>query len=198
MKKTGAIMALWLSMGLASLAQNTFTVTGTPVPPALLRENYGRIPKGVAAFDLSICNTTDTKQSIVSSELYQALAKADDTTLPVGKQIMLGAILNSQSHSASNILNIALNSATSVLSILSSRSGSARGLTTAAAIGTVSAQQIFANFKPLLSSDQVQKFENEVLEPALVLDSGSCVERTVFTLRVGSQTSSKGLSFHVR
>lgn len=188
-----------LAIAGVSFGQSTFTVTGTPIPTALLQQNYGKVPKEVGAFDLSICNSTDTKQSVVSSELYQALAKADNAVLPIGRQIMLGVILSNQSHSLSNIISIALNSATGVLSILgSSRYGTSRGLATAGAIGSVSVQQILANFKPLLSADQVEKFEGEVLEPALVLDSGSCVERTVFTLNMNPQTNSKGLSFHVR
>ena len=36
-----------------------------------------------------------------------------------------------------------------------------------------------------------------VLEPALVIDAGTCVERTVFAITVG-KTKPQGLNFHVR
>jgi hypothetical protein len=32
-----------------SLGQATFEVTGTSVPPDLLRQNYGSLPKGIGA-----------------------------------------------------------------------------------------------------------------------------------------------------
>ena len=94
---------------------------------------------------------------------------------------MLAAILRNQAHSVSNILQIALNSTTSILSVLSvSRVQLPSGLVTGLALGSLTGQQVISSLKPLLSADQVEKFEAQVLEPALVLDSGSCVERTVF------------------
>jgi hypothetical protein len=58
--------------------------------------------------------------------------------------------------------------------------------------------------KPILSADQVEKFEAQVLEPALVLDSGSCVERTVFVITTASskgkanlRITAEPLSFHI-
>lgn len=52
--------------------------------------------------------------------------------------------------------------------------------------------------KPVLTNDQVEKFETEVLEPALVLDSGSCVERTVFAAAAAPSLKAHALSFHVQ
>ncbi len=74
-----------------------------------------------------------------------------------------------------------LNSVTGVLAVLSSSKLSPpAGAVTGTALAAISAQQILTSLKPVLTNDQVEKFESEVLEPALVLDAGSCVERTVF------------------
>jgi hypothetical protein len=90
-----------------------------------------------------------------------------------------------------------LNSTAGVLSVLSSsKYGPPVGVVAGAALGSIAAQQILNNFKPVLTSDQLEKFEGEVLEPALVLDSGSCVERTIFTANPPVKATS--LKFHVR
>lgn len=182
------------------LAQQTFVVTGTAIPPALLQQNYGRMPKGIQAFDLSICNVTASKQSLVSSEIYQALAQSNSELRPIGRQIMLASILHNQSHSASAILGLILNSTSGVLSSLSSsRYAVPAGLVAGAALVSISAQQILSNMKPVLTADELEKFESQVLEPALVLDGGSCVERTVFTSSsVNPKNRSQSLNFHVR
>lgn len=52
--------------GTVSFGQTTFDVTGTSVPPGLLRQDYGAMPKRVGPYDLSICNLTGSKQTIVS------------------------------------------------------------------------------------------------------------------------------------
>jgi hypothetical protein len=98
--------------------QDTFSVTGTAIPKDLLRLNYGPLPRGVRAFDLSICNLAASRQALVSSEVLQALAKSNPGLEPIGRQIMLAAILRNQNHSFSSILSIALNSATGVISVL--------------------------------------------------------------------------------
>jgi len=60
-------------------------------------------------------------------------------------------------------------------------------------------QQLLTSLKPVLTADQVQRFESQVLEPALVLDGGSCVERTVFTLTApGTRNKFEDLTFHIR
>ena len=182
-----------------SFAQSALTVSGTPIPPALVRQNYGNVPKGVNAYDLNICNTTSTRESVVSSEIYQALSTTDGSLQPIGRQIMLASLLRNQSHSASVIATVALNSATTVLSILSSSKYHVpSGLLAGAALASVSGQQVLADLKPVLAADQLEKFETQVLEPAMVLDSGSCVERTVFTLSIDPKSKQKGLTFHVR
>ena len=195
--------AVWLilSVALASrcgFAQGTFTITATPIPQALVKQNYGAVPKGITAYDMNICNTSTAKQSLVSSEVYQALS-ANSAMRPIGRQIMLAAILRNQSHSVPSIVRMSLTSATAVLSILSSSKYHVPvGLVTGAALAAVSAQQVLSDLSPILSPDQLEKFEAQVLEPALVLDAGSCVERTLFAVSAAGQSKSQGLSFHVR
>lgn len=178
-----AALCLHLSVfALFASAQDNFVVTGTAIPPALLQQNYGKIPKGISAYDLNICNVSATKQSIVSSAIYQALAQSNAGLQPIGRQIMLASLLRNQNRSKGAILTMALSSVTSVLAILSSSKASPpAGVVTGVALAAMSTQQIMNAFKPVLTNDQVEKFESEVLEPALVLDAGSCVERTVFT-----------------
>jgi len=74
------------------------------------------------------------------------------------------------------------------------------GILTTAALISLSGQQILTGLKPVLSSDQVEKYENQVLEPALVLDGGSCVERTMFALagQAKANIRSQPLSFHIQ
>lgn len=199
MKSVGLAVCGLVALSGLSFCQNTFVVTGTAIPKGLVQENYGRLPKGVGAYDLSICNVTDTKQSVVSSEIYQALSQSNADLKPIGRDIMLASILHNQNRSTGNIVSLMLNSATEVLSLLSSsKYGVSPGVLTGAAVGSLAAQQIFSNLKPIFAADQVQKFENEVLEPALVLDGGSCVERTVFTAVGKANAKQPKLSFHVR
>jgi len=85
-------------------AQGTFQVTGTPIPTELVKQNYGTVPKGITAYDLSICNITAIKQSVVSSRIFQALSESSTSLQPIGKQIMLAAILRNQNRTKSSIL----------------------------------------------------------------------------------------------
>jgi hypothetical protein len=135
----------------------------------------------------------------VSSEIYQALAQSNAGLQPIGRQIMLAAILRNQNHSVASILNMLLNSATGVLSVLgAAKTKLPSGLLAGAALGSLSAQQLITNLRPVLTADQVEKFENQVLEPALVLDGGSCAERTVFASTENLKAKTKSLSFYVR
>ena len=192
---------IWIGISLVAVcgtgsAQNTFAITGTPIPADLLQQNYGKLPKGIAAYDLNVCNISGSKQSLVSSEIYQAVAQSTAGLQPIGKQIMLAAILRNQNRSSSTMLTVALNSVTGILSILSSSKYSPPpGVITGAALGAMSAQQLLANLKPVLSSDQVEKFEAEVLESALVLDGGSCVERTMFAAAADSTAKAHNFEF---
>lgn len=187
-----------LLLSTVTFAQATFEITGTPIPAGLLQQNYGSVPKGIGAYDFSICNVTDSKQSIVSSRIYQALSDANSSLEPIGRDIMLAAILRNQSHSLINILGVVLNSTTSVLSVVSSSKYKLpAALLTTAALGSLSGQQLISSLKPLLSADQVEKFETQVLEPALVLDGGSCVERTVFVSSLNSKAHVQPLNFHI-
>jgi hypothetical protein len=179
-------------------ADDNFAVTGTAIPDGLLQQNYGKLPKGIAGYDLNICNVGAVKQSVVSSEIYQALAQANAGLQPIGRQIMLAALLRNQSRSRGAILSMALNSVTGVLSILtSSKLSPPAGVVTGAALAAISAQQILTSLKPVLTNDQVEKFETEVLEPALVLDAGSCVERTVFAAAATQASRTHALKFRV-
>lgn len=196
---TAAVMAL---TACTALGQDTFEITGTPIPATLLTQNYGNVPKGISAFDLNICNITDTRQSLTSSKVYQALMQADASIEPVGRAIMLASILRNQNRSLANMLSLAMTSTTSVMSILGTstyRVPSAWGA--AAALAAITGQQVLSTLKPVLTTDQLEKFESQVLEPALVMDGGSCVERTVFTIRssnTSAKTKPQGLNFRVR
>lgn len=177
----------------------TFTVTGTAIPQTLIQENYGKMPAGIAAYDLSICNISSSKQSVVSSEIYQALAQSTSGLQPIGRQIMLAPILRNQNRGAGAIAGLILNSATGVFSVLGASSRAVSpGLLSGAAIASMAAQSVLTHLSPVLTNDQLEKFENEVLEPALVLDGGSCVERTVFALSTNRKASAQSFSFHVR
>ena len=182
-----------------SSAQTTFTVTGSPIPASVLKQNYGRMPKGISAYDLSICNSTAEKQSVVSSEIYQAIVKQYPAIQPIGRQIMLASILRNQSLSATNLAGVTLNAATGLLTVLSTtKVGVPSGLGTAAALGSLVLPQLLSNLKPVLAADQLEKFDSQVLELALVLDGGSCVERTIFTLGAAPKAKKDPLSFHIR
>src|SRR4051794_27009248 len=122
-------------LGAAGFAQSTFEVTGTPIPAALLKQNYGKTPKGIAAYDLNICNSSRAKQSVVSSEIYQALSRSDATLQPIGREIVLASILRTSNWSTLRILSVALNAATGVLMVLTSSKGSGQ-LVAAVALGS--------------------------------------------------------------
>lgn len=187
------------SLGVASFGQSTFQVTGTPIPVTLSKQNYGKTPKGITAYDLSICNSTATKQSVVSSQIYQALSKSNPAIQPIGRQIVLASILQTQNWSVLRILDVVLNSASGVLAVLSSSKNSGSGrLLAAVALGSLSAQQLTMGQNTNVSANQLEKFDMQVLEPALVLDSGSCVERTLFTTGQDPKVKPPTLSFHVR
>jgi len=193
------IVALLLAAGGAQ-AEDTLAVSGTPIPKQLLAQNYGTMPKGVGAYDLSICNVTNVRQSVVSSQIYQALAQSNVALKPIGRQIILASILQNQRRDLLGILNIALNSATGVFSILStSRTMNVPpSVNTSVGLGTIVLGQITNSLRPVLPPDKVEKFDRDVLEPALVLDGGSCVERTVFTMVENKKSQPGALSFHMR
>jgi hypothetical protein len=109
-------------------------------------------------------------------------------------------VLQNQQRSVASILTVVLNSTVGVLSVLgAARSGLPSNALAGAAVGSALAQQLLNNLKPVLSPDQMQRYESEVLETALLMDSGSCVERTVFAVSTASAKSSvSSLTFHVR
>lgn len=201
MKTIRALLFLTLCAGIVSAQQPTFEITGTAIPPGLLKLNYGNMPKGIQGYDLNICNMTAVRHALTSSEVYQALVASENDLRPIGRQIMLAAILRNQNHSLKTWLNLGLGSATSVLSVLgSSHARLPSSALSAAALGALIGQQLLATWSPVLTADQVEKFESQVLEPTLLMDGGSCLERTVFALRdaeVKSSALPKNIAFQV-
>jgi hypothetical protein len=93
-----------------------------------------------------------------------------------------------------------MNSAMGVLTVLNaSKTGGSGQLLAAIALGSLSTQQLTMGLNKSTSAGQLEKFDAQVLERALVLDAGSCVERTVFTAGQNSNVKKPAaLSFHVR
>lgn len=194
---TAAICALGIAA--QCFSQNTFSVVGSPIPAALLQQNYGALPKHVVGYDLNICNASATKQPVVSGEIYQALSATNGALKPLGREIILAAIVRNQNHSTASVLRFALNSAITVLSALSSSNRHlVSTLLTATSLASMSGQQILTDLKPLTPAGEIHQFETQVLEPALVLDAGSCVERTVFAVNSNPKVEVQTLNFHVR
>ena len=184
----------------AAQAQDRISVTGTPIPKQLLVENYGPMPKNVTGYDLSICNVSGQKQTVLSSEIYQALANSNIALTPIGRQIMLAAVLRNQNHSLGTLLNVALSSATGVLTLLSTSSPVTvpKGLIAGIGLGSMSLSQFLNSIKPVLGPDKVEKFDRDALPTALALDSGSCVEQTVFAIGEKTKTKPQALRFHMK
>ncbi len=182
MKTLTVLILIALCCNVSSASQPTFAITGTAIPLDLLKLNYGNVPKGIQAYDLNVCNLTEARHSLTSSEIYQALVESQPSLRPIGRQIMLAAILRNQNHSLRTWLNLGLVSVTGILPVLgTSRSGLPAGALSAATLAAPIAQQLLAIWSPVLTADQVEKFESMVLEPTLLLDGGSCLERTLFT-----------------
>lgn len=193
-----ATVALTTALSLA--AQDKFTVSGTPIPAALLKQNYGTMPKGVTAYDLSICNATAERQAMVSSQIYQALMASNLAVKPIGRQIVLAAILQNERRSLMTILTAVLSSATGTFAILSTSKtlNVPTSAMTAVGLASVMLGTVATSLQPVLPADKLQKFDSEVLEPALVLDGGSCVERTLFAVADTPAAKAANLSFRVR
>jgi hypothetical protein len=193
----GALSCLIPSTG---MAEDKIAVTGTPIPLQLLEQNYGSMPKGIGGYDISVCNVSDQKQTLVSSQIYQALSQANVSLTPVGRQIMLASILRNQSRNLATVLGVALNSATGMVALLStSRSmNMPDSLKTTVGLGSLMLGQLTSQLKPMLAPDKVEKFDREVLEPALLLDAGSCVERTVFALLSDPKAKPAALQFKMK
>jgi hypothetical protein len=196
MKILTTLAATGLLMCVPMWAQDKFAITGTPIPLQLLKLNYGPLPKGIQAYDLNICNLTDARHPITSSEIFQALTESQGTLRPIGRQIMLAVILHNQNHNVKTWVSLGLTSVINVVSILGPTHSRVPALS--ALIG----QQLLATWNPVLTADQVEKFESQVLESALLMDGGSCLERTVFTLGPAEQKPSQrpqsNFKFHVR
>jgi hypothetical protein len=137
---------------------------------------------------------------VISTRIYQELANSNVSITPIGKQIMLASILRNQGWSVTEILNVALVSATGVMALLSP-SAAVRvpnGVKTAMGVTTLTLSQLSNVLKPVIGQDKVEKFEREVLESALVLDTGSCVERTLFVATSEPKAKPATLQFRVK
>lgn len=193
-----AAIGVALMSGL-SFGQATLDVTGTAVPPDLLKANYGALPKSIGAFDISICNQSELKQTVISSSIYRALAASNPELHPVGRQMILSAMLHNQGRRPLNLLNTGLTSIGGAFSILSaSKYALPPNWSSAIAFASVASQQLLNGFKPVMTADQIEKFESEALEPSFVLAGGSCEQRTVFTVLPPHKASTASLNFHVR
>jgi hypothetical protein len=197
MKKRIVVGVLLLLCSLPSFGEDNITVSGTPIPRQLLEQNYGKMPRGVGGFDLSICNVSDRKETVVSTQVYQALAQSNVSLSPIGRQIMLASILRNDSHSLTSILGVTLSSATGLAAVLGASRSFAMpsGVVAGIGLGAILLGQVTSALKPVLGPDKMEKFDREVLEPALVLDGGSCVERTVFTLNATGAGKPRRCSF---
>lgn len=200
MKKPIVAALIVLLSSLPSFGEDKIAVSGTPIPKQLLEQNYGRMPKGIGAFDLSICNLSNQKQTVVSSQVYQSLAQSNIAISPIGRQIMLASILRNESHSLTSILGVTLSSASGAAAVL----GATRlvpvpaGVVAGIGFSAILLGRFVNSLKPVLAPDNMEKFDREVLEPALVLDAGSCVERTVFALNTNAQSKFKPLQFRMK
>ncbi len=188
-------MAFWGGLG---YGQATFEVTGTPVPPDLLKANFGSLPKSIGAFDTNICNLTELKQTVISSRIYQGLASSNRDLQPLGRQLVLAAMLKRQAHRPINIFAWSLGTVTGVFSVVSASKYALPGnWATAVAFASLTSQQLLGSLKPPTTVDEIEKFESQALEPSFMLDGGSCVQRTVFVV-VSNRAKATNLSFHVR
>ena len=200
MSKQIIVSVLLLLISLPLFGEDNVTVSGTPIPKQLLEQNYGKMPKGVGGFDLSICNVSDRKETIVSTQIYQALAQSNVSLSPIGRQIMLASILRNDSRRLTTILGVTLNSATGIAAVLGASRSLAvpSGLVAGIGFSAILLGQVTGALKPVLGPDKMEKFDREVLEPALVLDGGSCVERTVFALNANGASKPKALQFRMK
>lgn len=200
MKKRIAVSVLLLLISLPSFGEDKIAVSGTAIPQQLLEQNYGKMPKGVGGFDLSICNVSDQKQTVVSTQVYQSLAQSNVSLSPIGRQIMLASILRNENHGLMSILGVTLSSATGVVAVLGMSRSFAVPAGAVAGIGlsTIILGQVTSALKPVMAPDKMEKFDREVLEPALVLDGGSCVERTIFALNANGASKPKALQFRMK
>lgn len=186
-------------VGSLSFGQATIEVTGTPVPSDLLKANYGPLPKSIGAFDLNICNLTEVRQTVISSRIYQSLLQTNPDLRPLGRQMVLAAILRNQGRRPMNIASTLLNSLGGTLSILGASKYALPGnWASAIAFGSLATQSLLASVKPVTTADQIEKIETQVLEPSFLLDGGSCLQRTMFAVLPPSKAVNSSLSFHVQ
>ena len=113
---------------------------------------------------------------------------------------MLASILRNENHSLMSILGVTLSSATGIVAVLSMSQSFSIPTGAVAGIGlsAILLGQVTNALKPVMAPDKMEKFDREVLEPALVLDGGSCVERTVFALNTNGASKPKALQFRMK
>ncbi len=197
MKILVAFAAALLCAMLAT-AQDTFTATGSAIPASLLAQNYGSMPKGIVGYDLTICNATDQKQSVTSSQVYQALAASNVPIMPVGSQMILASILGSERNNILTLVTAGLNTAVGAFSLMgtSKRLNPPAGVKTGVGLASLSLQ-LTSNLRSVRPAEKLQKLETDALPQALILDSNSCVEKTLFAVATTPNVKPATIAFHI-
>ena len=198
--KIGIALGALLLRALLATAQDTFTVTGTAIPPSLLARNYGSMPKGIVGYELTICNTTDQKQSLTRSQVDQALAGSTSQITPVASQVILASMLTTRGQKILSFATFGLNTAVGICALLSTskKSNPPANVKTGISVASMTLPQLATLLQPVPPVDRVQKYETDVLPPALVLDSNSCVEKILFVVAAAPNAKPEALAFHIK
>jgi hypothetical protein len=146
-------LAVALLYATSATAQDTFTAL---IPPSLLTRNYGSMPNDIVGFDLTICNATDQKQSVISSQVYHARAASTGQIMPVGSQILRASILCTEH---TRYVRAEHGSWSFLFNESSKKVNPPAGAKTGVRLAALSPQQFSNNFKSVLSADKLQKFE---------------------------------------
>ena len=127
-------------------------------------------------------------------QVYQVLTGAYLRLLPMGRAIMLAAILVIRTTVFRRFSTFGWNLPPEFSRAGTAKTGVPDGFAAGAALASLAAQQLIGRRPPVLTADQVETFESQILEPALALDGGSCVERTMFAT-TASRTQGEFNSF---
>ena len=136
----------------------------------------------------------------LSAQVVNALVERNGVDPAQIEDLQWGCVTQIEEQAWNIGRNVALTAGTGVFALLSTSKtmnvpDSAK---TVIALGSLLFGQVTASLQPVLPADKVEKFDREVLEPSLVLDGGSCVERTVFASLDDGSTKTPALVFHVR
>ncbi len=192
-----AIALLWSTL---AAAQDRFTVTGTVIPAFLLTRNYGSMPKGIVGYDLTICNATDQEQSVINTQAYQALAASTSQIVPVGSQLLLAQMLGAERKDVLSLATFGLNTAAGMFALLSTsrKLNAPTGVKTGVGLASIALPQFMDYLQSARPADKLQKYEADVLPQALVLDSRSCVEKTLFAVATSPHIKPAAIAFHIK